>query len=64
MFKLPTQEIIDIIDVPLPYVEFPSPDNAYLLLARVKDIHQIEELARPFMVFAGMRVTARLKQCC
>lgn len=58
-YKSPPQAVIDVIDAPRPPVEFPSPDHQWLLIAQDNDIRSIEELARPFIKFAGLRVDPR-----
>lgn len=56
VYRLPPQPVIDIIDAPSPPVEFLSPNQQLLLLAEDDNLRSIEDLARPFLKFAGMRV--------
>ncbi len=55
-YKLPPKDVINIIDSPRPAVEFLSPDNKYLLVAKFDDMRSIRYLAQPFLKLAGMRI--------
>jgi dipeptidyl aminopeptidase/acylaminoacyl peptidase len=56
IYKLPPQEVIDIVDaIPIPYA-IVSPQGKYLLLAEYQAMPSIEYMAKPMLRLAGKRI--------
>jgi dipeptidyl aminopeptidase/acylaminoacyl peptidase len=57
-YRLPAQEIVDIVDAPsAPWTTF-SPDRRHLLLIHRESLPPVSELARPMERLAGLRLDA------
>lgn len=57
-YRLPPQEIVDIVDAPAaPWTTF-SPDRRHLLLIHRESLPPVAELARPMERLAGLRLDA------
>ncbi len=58
-YRMPPQEIADLIDVPRTPLVSLSPDNRWILLAHYPSLISIEELAQPELRLAGSRINPR-----
>ncbi len=55
-YKLPPQEVIDILDAPPPPRALLSPDGRYLLLASYESMPSIDYMSQPLLRIAGLRI--------
>ena len=58
-YRLPAQDVIDLIDAPRLATPFLSPNGTYLLITQLDDLRSIEYLAKPMIKVAGMRIFPR-----
>ena len=56
-YKLPPQDVIDIVDAPPTPRGVMSPDGRYLLLIEYESMPSIAVMAQPLLRIAGMRIT-------
>ena len=55
-YRLPPQEVVDIVDAPTaPRVQM-SPDMRHMLLVEYPSLPSIEDVARPWIGLAGRRI--------
>lgn len=58
-YKLPPEEVMDIINAPLPPRLSVDPTEEFILLAEYETMPSIEYMAQPLLRLAGMRITPK-----
>ena len=58
-YKMPPQEVVDILDAPPFPRALPSPSGDLMLLADYQAMPRIADLAQPLLRIAGLRITPR-----
>lgn len=56
-YKVPSKEVIDIVDAPLTPSASISPQGTYMLLTEMESMPTIEYLSQPLLRIAGVRIT-------